>query len=116
MSDERTAAAPRAKSRWAVFGFWLWAAAIALVVAATILGIALNDTLPTDMGIRASVTFPVVASLIAIPLSTVGLAFAITALAKREPRKGLAITTIVLWAVTPIVALAVARGLATLVS
>jgi uncharacterized membrane protein len=116
MSYERTAAAPRATSRWAVFGFWLWAVAIALVVAATVLGVALNDTLPVDMGIRASVTFPVVAGLIAIPLSTVGLAFAITALAKREPRKGLAITTIVLWAVTPIVALAVARGLATLVS
>lgn len=116
MTYEAQLVTARRGSRWAVIGFWLWTAAIVLVVAAAILGDALNDTLPIDMGIGASVTFPLVGAMIAIPLSTVGLGFAITSLVKREPRKGLAITTIVLWAATPIVALAVARTLASLVS
>ena len=101
----------RRGSRWAVIGFWLWAAAIVVVVAAMVLGAALDDTLAVDMGIGASVVFPVVGGLIAIPLSTVGLAFAITSLAKREPRRGLSIATIVLWATTPILVLAVASSL-----
>ena len=103
-------------SRRALLGFWLWAAAVALFVVGVVLGIALYDVLPSDMGVNESLVFPIAAGFIAIPVSTIGLGFAITSLVKREPRKGLAITTIVLWAATPIVVLAVARGVATLAS
>lgn len=103
-------------SRRAILGFWLWAVAVALFIVGVILGIALYDVLPSDMGVNQSLTFPFVAAFIAIPMSTVGLGFAIASLVKHEPRRGLAITTIVLWPTTPIVALVVAHGVATLAS
>jgi hypothetical protein len=103
-------------SRRAILGFWLWAAAVALFIVGVILGIALKDAFPGDMGIGASVTIPLIAALIGVPVSTVGLGFAIASLVKGEPRRGLAITTIVLWATAPIVVLGAARTLATLVA
>jgi hypothetical protein len=116
MSFDYSAPTRRVGSRWAVIGFWLWAGAVALVVAAFILGSALADSLPVDMGIGSSVTFPVVAALIGIPVSTVGLAFAVTSLVKREPRRGLAVATTVFWFVTPVIVLIVGRTLAELAS
>ena len=103
-------------SRRALLGFWLWAAAVALFVVGVVLGIALYDVLPSDMGVNESLVFPIAAGFIAIPVSTIGLGFAITSLVKREPRKGLAIATIVLWAATPVVLLVMIRGVATLAS
>jgi hypothetical protein len=57
-----------------------------------------------------------VAAFTAIVLSTVGLGFAISSLAKREPRQGLAIATIVLWAVTPIEAFKLVQPVSTFYS
>ena len=103
-------------SRRALLGFWLWAAAVALFVVGVILGVALYDVLPSDMGVNESLVFPIAAGFIAIPVSTIGLGFAIASLVKCEPRKGLATTTIVLWAATPVVLLVMTRGVATLAS
>jgi hypothetical protein len=111
MTYEFQPAATNGRSRKAVIGFWLWAAAIVLFVVALFLGMALNETHPGDMGIGTSITFPVGAAFVALPLSTVGLGFAIAALVRRERRKGLAITTIFLWVTTPFVALMVVRVL-----
>lgn len=104
------------RSRKAVLGFWLWAGAVALFVVGVILGIALYDVLPSDMGVNESLTLPIAAGFIAIPVSTIGLGFAIASLVKNEPRRGLAISTIVLWVLTPAVAIIVSRGVATLAS
>jgi Na+/H+-dicarboxylate symporter len=100
--------APRPGSRRAIIGFWLWAGSVILFVVGVTLGIALEDALPSQMGISASLNFPFAAGFIAIPVSTVGLGFAIASLKKREPRRRLAVATVVGW-VLPIVALIVLR-------
>jgi hypothetical protein len=100
------------RSRKAVLGFWLWAGAVTLFVVGVILGIALYDVLPSDMGVNESIMFPIAAGFIAIAVSTVGLVFAIASLVTREPRRKLAIATIVLWLATPIVTVIVARTVA----
>jgi hypothetical protein len=112
MTFEHTAPTAPVGSRWAVLGFCLWASAVVLFVVGVVLGIALYDVLPSHMGVNESITFPIAAGFIAIPVSTIGLGCAITSLVKREPRRGLAITTIVLWLLTPIVAIIVARTIA----
>lgn len=94
----------------------MWAAAVALFVVGAILGIALYDVLPKNMGVSQSLDFPFVAAFIAIPMSTVGLGFAIASLVKHEPRRRLAITTIVLWPTTPIVFFIFVRVFATFTS